>query len=464
MHTISRDQARGGRKTWRMTSCKRKWTDLSRSHKLEIVQLSLEKVSQTHLAKKFGCSQSTISKILCQKDEIRQDPAENKVKDRKRKRGGKDDDVEKALYTWFTDACVRNTPITTAILEEKARQFTAGLDKPNFQVTTGWLCRWKARHGIKYKRAHGEKNDADIESADAWASTVLCDLLCDFKPRNIYNADETGIYYCTLPDSTLTFSTDHLSGSKKVKDRITALVAVNMDGSDKRPLLIVGKSWQPRWFRGVQQLPLSYSNNNNMWMTGDLFRTWLADFERDMAKKNRFIVVVVDHCAAYPKDSADNLSHIKLVFLPPNVTSVIQPCDMGIIRNLKANYRRKIVSRIVTCIDSSSTVTVSSLVKSITLLDSMHMLKVASQDVKESSIVNCFSKAGFITSSSENDDSTKQPPLGLSAEEFSGFLDIDSSLECHGVLSDEDICASVQQDTEPLPESDEESAEDPLPQ
>ena len=40
-------------------------------------------------------------------------------------------------------------------------------------------------------------------------------------------------------------------------------------------------------------------------------------------------------------------------------------------------------------------------------------------------------------------------------EEFSGFVDIDSSLECHGVLSDEDICVSVQQDMEPLPKSDE---------
>ena len=91
------------------------------------------------------------------------------MKDRKRKRGGKDDDVEKALYTWFTDARACNALITTAILEDKARQFTAGLDKPNFQVTTGWLCRWMAQHGIKYKRVHGEKNDADIESAEAWA-------------------------------------------------------------------------------------------------------------------------------------------------------------------------------------------------------------------------------------------------------------------------------------------------------
>ena len=385
------------------------------------------------------------------------------MKDRKRKRGGKADDVEKALYTWFTDARARNAPMTTAILEEKARQFAAGLEKPNFQVTTGWLCRWKARHGIKYKRAHGEKNDADVESAEAWASTVLCDLLRNFDSRNIYNADETGIYYHALPDGTLTFSTDHLSGSKKAKDRITALVAVNMDGSDKHPLLIVGKSRQPRCFRGVQQLPLPYSNNKTAWMTGYLFRNWLVDFERDMAKKNRFIVLVVDNCAAHPKDSADDLPHIKLVFLPPNVTSIIQPCDMGIIRNLKANYRRKIVSRIVTCIDSSSSVTVSSLAKSITLLDSMHMLKVAWQDVKESSIVNCFSKAGFITSSPENDDSMEQPPLGFTTEEFSAFIDMDSSLECHGILSDEDICASVQQGTDPQPESDEEAGEDPLP-
>ena len=83
-------------------------------------------------------------KILRHNDEIRQDATENKVKDRKRKRGGKDNDVEKALYTWFTDARAGNTPITTAILEEKAREFAAGLDKPNFKFTTWWLCQWKA--------------------------------------------------------------------------------------------------------------------------------------------------------------------------------------------------------------------------------------------------------------------------------------------------------------------------------
>ena len=160
-------------------------------------------------------------------------------------------------------------------------------------------------------------------------------MLEKFDVKNIYNAR---IYYRALPDSTLTLATEKLSGSKKAKDRITALVAVNMDSSDQRPLLIIRNSRNPRCFRGVQQLPTSYTNNKSAWMTSSIFHNWLVDLERDMAKKNHFIALIVDNCAAHPKDSPDNLPHIKLIFLPPNVTSLIQPCDMGIIRNLKANY------------------------------------------------------------------------------------------------------------------------------
>ena len=49
-------------------NCKHKHKDLSLSQKLEIIQLTSE-VFQTELSQWFGCSQSTISKILDQKDE-----------------------------------------------------------------------------------------------------------------------------------------------------------------------------------------------------------------------------------------------------------------------------------------------------------------------------------------------------------------------------------------------------------
>ena len=108
---------------------------------------------------------------------------------------------------------------------------------------------------------------------------------------------------------------------------MTALVAVNMDGSDKRPLLFIGKSKEPRCFRGVSHLPIPYMSSRNAWMTGALFCEWLAGFNRDMARENCHIVLLVDNCTAHPKDG---LSHITLVFFPPNVTAVIQPSLFGI--------------------------------------------------------------------------------------------------------------------------------------
>ena len=84
---------------------------------IEIVQLASENESQSEISRQFGCSQSTVSKIISQKEDLKHDAAENK--DRKRKRTGKADDVEKALYTWFVDARARDVPITTLVLKRR---------------------------------------------------------------------------------------------------------------------------------------------------------------------------------------------------------------------------------------------------------------------------------------------------------------------------------------------------------
>ena len=61
------------------------------------------------------------------------------MKDCKRKRTGKADDVEKALYTWFVDARAWDVLITTLVLE-KAKQFATALDKPDFKLVNCQNC------------------------------------------------------------------------------------------------------------------------------------------------------------------------------------------------------------------------------------------------------------------------------------------------------------------------------------
>ena len=421
-----------------------RWTDThththTHKHRPSTITLACAcaaRVKYTYAHERVKCSQSTVSKILKNKDAILREADNNKPRSRKRRRSGKSEDVEEALYTWFVDVRAKDAPVTSAVLEEKANHLAGLLGKPDFKATNGWLCRWKSRHGIKFKKTHGEKKDADVDAAAQWSSTVLAEILERYEPGNVYNADETGIYYRALPDGTLTFSTDSLSGSKKAKDRITAMVAVNMDGTDKRPLFIIGKSKQPRCFRGIPQLPVPYTSSANTWMTASIFRQWLVEFNRDMTKQNRH-VALVDNCAAHPKDSADGLSHVKLFFLPPNVTAVIQPCDMGIIRNLKAMYRKNIISRIISEIDSGSTITVSHLAKNISLLDAMHMLKGSWQSVKKTTVVNCFAKDGIVVYPPDEEEEVEEPPTGLTLSEFQSFVEMDSSLECHGLLTDE---------------------------
>ncbi len=75
-----------------------------------------------------------------------------------------------------------------------------------------------------------------------------------------------------------------------------------------------------------------------------------------------------------------------MFYLPPNTTLKIQPCDAGIIRNLKAYYRRRFNRLLIQRLQDK----VADLEK-IDVLEAMHIAVVAwSMDVKPKTICNCF--------------------------------------------------------------------------
>ena len=91
-------------------------------------------------------------------------------------------------------------------------------------------------------------------------------------------------------------------------------------------------------------------------MTVMLFNEWLEDFNQRMRDQRRTIVLCMDNCSAHrvsgpvgktlrQLEGLDvvTLSHIHIVYLPKNTTSAVQPADQGIIRCLKADYKRNLV-------------------------------------------------------------------------------------------------------------------------
>ena len=113
-----------------------------------------------------------------------------------------------------------------------------------------------------------------------------------------------------------------------------------MAGNEKLPLLVIGKSKKPRAFKN-KNIPLPYKANKKAWMTAEFFEIWLRELDAKLSGQGRKIAMIIDNCPAHPK--LDDLQAMDLIFLPPNCTSVLQPCDQGIIKNLKHHYRKNIV-------------------------------------------------------------------------------------------------------------------------
>lgn len=87
----------------------------------------------------------------------------------------------------------------------------------------------------------------------------------------VYNADKSGLFYKPAADRTLALSRS--KDQKKAKDRISILVCVSADGSDKVEPLFIGKSLQSRVFKknSAQDYRLIYRFSKRARMTVKMF-------------------------------------------------------------------------------------------------------------------------------------------------------------------------------------------------
>ncbi|XP_064477290.1 tigger transposable element-derived protein 6-like [Ornithodoros turicata] len=219
------------------------------------------------LVTKYGLSQPTVSTIIRNRDKILAsatlDGASGK---RKRMWGAALPDVEAALYKWFLEVCGRNIPVSGAVLTAKAKQLAFLMEHKGFSPGNGWLHRFKERHGIRFKKIVGEAASADISNIDEWMDMHAAKI-ASYDERDVFNADETALFFQLLPSHTHALRNETCAGGKHSKVRVTVLLCCNMDGSDRQKLFVIGKSAKPRDFRSLYSLPVHYRSNSKAWMT-----------------------------------------------------------------------------------------------------------------------------------------------------------------------------------------------------
>jgi len=424
-------------------------TDLNRAEKIGLLDRyrSLPtNTSQRESAESLGISRGLLRNLLRDEEKLRTTTEQSN--DRKRQRHGKNDKVEDSLWEWFQFARSRRVPINGPILCQKAEDLARLLGFNDFEATDGWLHRWKQRHSLCYAKLHGEAGDADTEAAALWRQQQVRDLLESYGPEEIYNADETAFYYRALPDSTYVEKEllKQSRGNKVAKDRLTVLVCCSMAGCKEKPL-VIGKSKTPRCFKNVQSYPTDYAASSNAWMTTSIWTRWLQKWDRRLCASGRKVALLVDNCTAHGE--VQGLTSIRIIKFAPNTTSIIQPCDMGVIRTLKAYCRHAIRGRIIDEIeDSDANVTAAAIARKLSVLDALHIVAAAWTKVTEETIRNCWEKANFLRID-ENQSEHVPPELnlevpdGMESELFHMWVNIDAGVPVACELSFEEEESAV---------------------
>lgn len=363
-----------------MSSVKRK--RLTLAQKIEIIKfVEAENIGIRAVAEKFNIGKTQVSDILKNKVYLSQTFVEQGSDQSKRKFPKSDGEIiDTVIFQWYLHARVNNLSISGPLLKEKALELASEVGLNGFKASNGWLQKFKERHQISYK--NGGTASINRCVITEWLNEVK-ELISGYEERDIFNCDETGLFYRILPENAASFTNETCSEGNLSKERLTVLLCANMDGEFEKPL-VIGKVGKHNCFKNINtnDLGVIWKSNTKAWMTRDIMTEWLLDLDSRMARTKRNIILFLDSASSHPL--LNNLQSVKLIFLPPNISSYCQPFDQGVFQNFKILYRTYVLRHHLVSKNK------------INALDAILWIKSAINEIKRLTIRNCFIKSGIL--------------------------------------------------------------------
>ncbi|XP_045764824.1 tigger transposable element-derived protein 4-like [Maniola jurtina] len=403
--------------------------------KVRLIRAIEKGEKKSDVGRRLGLRPSTVATIWKNKEKFLKAVLEGKC--RKKLRKPKFGVLDQAMLAWCNTQRQNNEPISGPIIKEQAEKFAEQLGITDFKASEGWLGKFKLRHNISYSKIHEEARDVDANVTKDWVNKVWPKLKDKYAPNDIFNANETGLFFNMTSNETLKFEGEEFVGGKLFKERITVLVAANMSGTEKRKLMVIGKS-NPRCFKNTKQLPVTYKVNKSAWMTAQFFEEEVRKWDAEL--KGRKILLLVDNCPAHLLVS--NLRDIELAFFPANTTSALQPMNQSVIKSLKDIYKKKLLMDMIESDGKTS----------INMLQAMNLISKAWKEVTAATIRHSFRHAGLCHSDTvETEQSDSEDiltvndwikPFNISHkfnEDPQIFESIDQELATTASLTDEEI-------------------------
>lgn len=352
---------------------KRKKEPLSLEIKKEIIAKYERGVRVSDIAKQYGRSMSTISTVMKQKEAIKAVQASKGTTIISKRRSPTIEEMERLLLIWIKDKEIAGDTITEVVICEKACAIYADLKAADnggdagessadptleeFKGSHGWFEKFKKRTGIHSVVRHGEGASSDTKAAEDFIKSFKTLIHREgYVAQQVFNCDETGLFWKKMPRRTyITSEEKKMPGHKPMKDRLTLALCANASGDLKIKPLLVYHSENPRAFKAHKVckdlLQVFWRANTKAWVTRLFFVEWVNQVFGPAVKKyledNNLplkCLLILDNAPAHPPgledDILDEFKFIKVLYLPPNTTPILQPMDQQVISNFKKLYTK----------------------------------------------------------------------------------------------------------------------------
>ena len=255
--------------------------------------------------------------------------------------------IEENLCGAILDARSDGIPVNYKWIQRKARELNESLSvdekHENPKFTNGWVRKFLLRFDFVNRKKTSSRNPAvAIGSVIDNYKEEINRLVINYniKKENIFNMDETGVYFDMSPDYTidkLGTKTVSIVSNSCSKQRFTCVLTIRGDGSRLKPMILFKGKNSPKRIIIPSNIQ-SVDAQLNAWMD----TKFMLQYVESLPCSDEPKLLIMDAFAVHKKaEVLEKLmeKNFHVVFVPAGFTDLLQPLDVAIMRPFKSAMR-----------------------------------------------------------------------------------------------------------------------------
>ncbi|XP_026470953.1 tigger transposable element-derived protein 1-like [Ctenocephalides felis] len=328
--------------------------------KIEILDRLRQGESFASISRSFKINESTVRSIKKSESKIRSSIASTSLSS-KIVRDPAIEKMEVALSLWIQECNQKMVPLNGPMVREKAKYLYTNFKEPDgsgeytdggFQASEGWFNKFKARQSLHNVKLVEEAAFADRPSPEQY-SEQFANLVAEggYKPEQVFNIHTIELFWKRMPKKTFIYKSEKSAcGFKAAKDRVTLLLCSNASGDCVIKPLMLYSLLNPQALinQNKNNLPVFWRANKKGCITSAIFCDWfrtcfVSEVKTYLKKQNLYFkaLLVLEDEPAHSRKLEIMHPSIKVTFLPPSITAVLEPMNQGIIQVFKLYYMRR---------------------------------------------------------------------------------------------------------------------------